>query len=167
LVLDGLSGSLLRNFFSDTLLVLSSEKNGPSNSSWVLSLVEEGCRLRVLESENLGVTSDEEGTSTWVDLSTGKGVNFDLHCMLMFVGCLQELSKEPLKWIPQQLINVYRRGPVIWYYLHQYEQSVPEPLRAPARTGNLPQPTLGGSPQASSSRGSERAGQTVNCNVDQ
>lgn len=40
LVLDGLSGSLLGGFLSDTLLVVSSEQNGPSNSSWVLSLVE-------------------------------------------------------------------------------------------------------------------------------
>lgn len=70
LVLDGSSGSLLGGLLRDTLLVVSSVQDGPSNSSWVLSLVEQRGRLGGLESENLGVTSDEQGTSTWVNLGT-------------------------------------------------------------------------------------------------
>lgn len=79
LVLDGLSGSSLGGFFRDTLLVGSSVQNGPRDSSGVLSLVEQQGRLRRLESEHLRVPSHEEGTSTGVDLSTRKGVNFNLH----------------------------------------------------------------------------------------
>lgn len=80
LVLDGLSASLLGGLLRDTLLVVSSVQNGPRDSSWVLSLVEQRRGLGGLESENLGVASDEEGTSTWVNLRTGEGVDFDLHC---------------------------------------------------------------------------------------
>ena len=72
LVLNGLSASLLRGLLRDTLLVLSSEKNGPGDSSGVLSLRKQGGRLGGLESEDLGVRSDKQGTSTRVDLSTGK-----------------------------------------------------------------------------------------------
>lgn len=80
LVLDGLSGSLSGSLLRDTLLVVSSVQDGPGHSSGVLSLVEQRRRLGRLESEHLGVTSDEQGTSTWVDLRTGEGVDFDLHC---------------------------------------------------------------------------------------
>lgn len=82
LVLDGSSGSLLRGLLRDTLLVLLSEQDGPSDSSWVLSLVEQGGRLGGLESENLGVSSDKQGTSAWVNLSAGKGIELDLHCAI-------------------------------------------------------------------------------------
>lgn len=80
LVLDGLLSSSLLGLLSDTLLVLSSVQDSPRDLSWVLSLLEQRRRLGRLESENFRVTSDEQGTSTWVDLSTGEGVNFDLHC---------------------------------------------------------------------------------------
>lgn len=80
LVLDGSSGSLLRGLLRDTLLVVSSVQDGPRNSSWVLSLLEQRSGLGGLESEDLGVTSDKQGTSTWVNLRTGEGVDFDLHC---------------------------------------------------------------------------------------
>lgn len=85
LVLDSSSGSLLRSLLRDTLLVVSSVQDGPSNSSWVLSLVEQRSRLRGLESENLRVTSDKQGTSTWVNLGTREGVDFDLHFSGMLV----------------------------------------------------------------------------------
>lgn len=85
LVLDSSSGSLLGGLLRDTLLVVSSVQDGPSNSSWVLSLVEQRGRLRGLESENLGVTSDKQGTSTWVNLSTREGVDFDLHFSSLWV----------------------------------------------------------------------------------
>lgn len=45
LVLDSSSGSLLRGLLRDTLLVVSSVQDGPRNSSWVLSLVEQRSRL--------------------------------------------------------------------------------------------------------------------------
>lgn len=80
LVLDGSSGSLLSGLLRDTLLVVSSVQDGPRNSSWVLSLLEQRSGLGGLESEDLGVTSDKQGTSTWVNLRTGEGVDFDLHC---------------------------------------------------------------------------------------
>lgn len=83
LVLDGLSGSLSGGLLGDTLLVLSSVQNSPSDSSWVLSLLEKRRGLGRLESEDLGVTSDEQSTSTWVDLGTRKGVNFNLHFLLL------------------------------------------------------------------------------------
>lgn len=82
LVLDGLLSSSLLGLLSDTLLVLSSVQDSPRDLSWVLSLLEQRRRLGRLESENFRVTSDEQGTSTWVDLSTGEGVNFDLHCVI-------------------------------------------------------------------------------------
>lgn len=77
--LDGLSGSLLGNLLSDSLLVLSSVKNGPGDSSGVLSLLEQRSGLGGVESEDLGVASDEEGTSAGVDLVARKGVEFDFH----------------------------------------------------------------------------------------
>ena len=40
--------------------MLSSEKNGPGDSSWVLSLQEEGFGLAILESEDLAIGTDEE-----------------------------------------------------------------------------------------------------------
>lgn len=77
--LDGLSGSLLGNLLSDSLLVLSSVENGPGDSSGVLSLLEERGSLGRVESEDLGVASDKEGTSAGVDLVARKGVDFDFH----------------------------------------------------------------------------------------
>lgn len=77
--LDGLSGSLLGNLLSDALLVLSSVENGPGDSSGVLSLLEQRGGLGRVESEDLGVASDEEGTSAGVDLVARKGVEFDFH----------------------------------------------------------------------------------------
>ena len=68
LVLDGLSGSLLGDLLGDTLLVVLSVEHGPGDSSRVLSLLEQGVGLGGLESENLRVASDEEGTSARVDL---------------------------------------------------------------------------------------------------
>lgn len=88
LMLDSSSGSLLGGLLRDTLLVVSSVQDGPSNSSWVLSLVEQRSRLRGLESENLRVTSDEQGTSTWVNLRTREGVDFDLHFSSLLVTSL-------------------------------------------------------------------------------
>lgn len=38
------------------------EKNGPSNAAGVLSLEEQGLRLSVYETEDLGVTTDVEFT---------------------------------------------------------------------------------------------------------
>lgn len=77
--LDVLSGSLLGHLLGDSLLVLSSVKNGPGDSSGVLSLLEQRRGLGRVESEDLGVTSDEEGTSAGVDLVARKGVEFDFH----------------------------------------------------------------------------------------
>ena len=53
---SGCASSYLR----DTLLVLSAEKNGPCDAAWVLALEEQGLRLSVLETEDLGVTTDVE-----------------------------------------------------------------------------------------------------------
>lgn len=79
LVLDGLSASLLGGLLRDTLLVVSSVQDGPRESSGVLSLLEERSGLGRLESEDLRVTSDKEGTSAGVDLGAGEGINFNLH----------------------------------------------------------------------------------------
>lgn len=92
LSLDGLSGSLLSNLLSQTLLVVSSVQDGPRDSSWVLSLVEQRSRLGVLESEDLGVTTDKQSTSTWVDLGTRERINFNLHC-----DCMKRVSTLAVK----------------------------------------------------------------------
>lgn len=98
LVLDGSSGSLLRGLLRDTLLVVSSVQDGPRNSSWVLSLLEQRSGLGGLESEDLGVTSDKQGTSTWVNLRTGEGVDFDLHCANFVSKNVGANRQIPRKW---------------------------------------------------------------------
>jgi hypothetical protein len=47
-------------YLRDTLLVLSSEKDGPCNATGVLALEEEGFGLAILESEDLAITTDVE-----------------------------------------------------------------------------------------------------------
>jgi hypothetical protein len=47
-------------YLRDTLLVLSSEKDGPCNATRVLALEEEGFGLSILESEDLAITTDIE-----------------------------------------------------------------------------------------------------------
>jgi hypothetical protein len=47
-------------YLRDTLLVLSSEKDGPCNATGVLALEEEGLGLAILESEDLAVATDVE-----------------------------------------------------------------------------------------------------------
>jgi hypothetical protein len=47
-------------YLRDTLLVLSSEKDGPCNATRVLALEEERFGLAILESEDLAVTTDVE-----------------------------------------------------------------------------------------------------------
>jgi len=56
--LDCSAGSLLRNFLRDTLLVLSSEKDGPGNATGVLALEKERLGFAVLESEDLAITTN-------------------------------------------------------------------------------------------------------------
>jgi hypothetical protein len=46
----------------DTLAVLATEENSPCDAAGVLALQEEGLGLSVLETEDLGVTADEELT---------------------------------------------------------------------------------------------------------
>lgn len=58
---------------------MSSVQDSPRESSGVLSLLEKRSGLGRLESEDLGVTSDKEGTSAGVDLGAGEGINFNLH----------------------------------------------------------------------------------------
>lgn len=70
--LDGLSGALLGNLLSDTLLVLSAVKNSPGDLSGVQSLVEKRSRLGGLESEDLRVISDEESASARQTLAPEK-----------------------------------------------------------------------------------------------
>lgn len=48
------------SYLRDTLLVLSAEKNSPCNAAWVLALEEERLRLSVLETEDLGISTDVE-----------------------------------------------------------------------------------------------------------
>jgi hypothetical protein len=50
------------SYLSDTLAVLSSEKDGPGNATGVLALEEERLGLAVLESEDLAVATDVELT---------------------------------------------------------------------------------------------------------
>jgi hypothetical protein len=47
-------------YLRDTLLVLSSEKDGPCNATGVLALQEEGFGLAILEAEDLAITTDVE-----------------------------------------------------------------------------------------------------------
>lgn len=44
----------------DTLAVLATEENSPCDAAGVLALEEKGLGLSVLETEDLGVTTDEE-----------------------------------------------------------------------------------------------------------
>lgn len=48
------------SYLRDTLLVLTSEKNGPGNATGVLALEEKRLALAVLEAKNLAVTTDVE-----------------------------------------------------------------------------------------------------------
>jgi hypothetical protein len=48
------------SYLRDTLLVLSSEENGPGNATGVLALKEERLGFAILESEDLAVTTDVE-----------------------------------------------------------------------------------------------------------
>lgn len=48
------------SYLRDTLLVLSSEENGPCNSARVLALQEQRFGFTVLETEDLGVSTDVE-----------------------------------------------------------------------------------------------------------
>jgi hypothetical protein len=45
-------------YLRDTLLVLSSEQDGPCNTTRVLALQEEGFGLSILESEDLAITTN-------------------------------------------------------------------------------------------------------------
>jgi hypothetical protein len=47
-------------YLRNTLLVLSSEEDGPGNTTGVLALEEEGLSLAVLESKDLAITTDVE-----------------------------------------------------------------------------------------------------------
>ena len=47
-------------YLRDTLLMLSTEEDGPGNTTGVLALKEEGLGLAVLESEDLAITTDVE-----------------------------------------------------------------------------------------------------------
>ncbi len=47
-------------YLRDTLLVLSSEQDGPCNATGILALQEEGFGLAILESEDLAITTDVE-----------------------------------------------------------------------------------------------------------
>lgn len=49
-----------RAYLRDSLLVLSTEENGPRDAAGVLALKEEGLGLAVLESEDLAVSTDVE-----------------------------------------------------------------------------------------------------------
>lgn len=114
LVLDGSSSSLLGGLLRDTLLVVSSVQDGPRNSSWVLSLVEQRSGLGGLESEDLGVTSDKQGTSTWVNLRTGEGVDFDLHCAIAVSKLVWiEMFRAPVlgEWMG---LYPFRNGPQVF-----------------------------------------------------
>jgi len=55
---DGASGE--QSYLSDTLAVLSAEKDGPRNAAGVLALEEEGLGLSALEAEDLAVATDEQ-----------------------------------------------------------------------------------------------------------
>jgi len=58
--LDGATSALLGGLLSDTLAVLSAEKDGPRNAAGVLALEEEGLGLSALEAEDLAVATDEQ-----------------------------------------------------------------------------------------------------------
>jgi hypothetical protein len=61
-VLHDAAGALLGDLLRDTLAVLATEENSPCDAAGVLALEEEGLGLAVLETEDLGVTTDEELT---------------------------------------------------------------------------------------------------------
>jgi len=71
--LDCAAGSLLRDFLRDTLLVLSSEENGPCDTAGVLALEEKRLGLAVLETEDLAVATDVELALSRVDLLAREG----------------------------------------------------------------------------------------------
>jgi hypothetical protein len=60
LVLDGAAGALLGDLLSNTLAVMATVENSPRNTTGVLALLEKRLRLGRLESEDLGVTTDEK-----------------------------------------------------------------------------------------------------------
>ena len=55
-------GDLVMTDLRDTLLVLATVENGPSNATGVLALKEERLGLAVLEAEDLAVATDEQLT---------------------------------------------------------------------------------------------------------
>ena len=56
------AGELVMTDLRDTLLVLATVENGPSNATGVLALEEERLGLAVLEAEDLGVPTDVDLT---------------------------------------------------------------------------------------------------------
>lgn len=64
--LDGTAGSLLGGFLSDTLAVLATVQDSPGNATGVLALEEEGLGFAVLETEDLGVSTDVELTLQFI-----------------------------------------------------------------------------------------------------
>jgi len=50
----------VESYLGDTLLVHASVKSGPGDLSWVLALEEKRLALSILETEDLGVTTDVE-----------------------------------------------------------------------------------------------------------
>lgn len=60
--LDGTAGTLLSDFFRDTLLVLATVEDSPGDAAGVLALEEEGLGLSILEAEDLAVATDVQLT---------------------------------------------------------------------------------------------------------
>lgn len=70
--IDARRGRLIRwlTDLRDTLLVLATEQNSPGDPAGVLALEEQRLGLSVEETEDLGVTADEDLTPTGVNLAT-------------------------------------------------------------------------------------------------
>lgn len=54
------SRECIESYLGDTLLVHASVESGPRDLSWVLALKEKRLALAILETEDLGITTDVE-----------------------------------------------------------------------------------------------------------
>lgn len=74
--LDGLTGTALGDFFSGTLLVEATVKDGPVKFTGILLSLEVSSTFTIQQTEGLRITTDKDDTMTGINLRTREGTNF-------------------------------------------------------------------------------------------
>lgn len=82
LVLDSLAGALLGDLFGDSLLVHTTEDDGPRNLTGVLTLQEQRLALARNEAEDFAVSANVKPSLSGVDLPLRERAGLNLHLVL-------------------------------------------------------------------------------------